>query len=112
MGVILLRYIRFSGFRPVSMYRAMTLRYLADSDTLLGNMTVWRPLTALAAATIWAQAPNSSTIDTDQVHVLLATEQPHRRGAMHEHKMNRVMVYLDTGITTFTRPDDRVYRLE
>lgn len=72
-------------------------------------------LATFAAATLCGQTPITpppSTIETDRVRVVLATEQPHRRGAMHEHATNRVQVYLDNGITTLTRPDGKVDRIE
>jgi hypothetical protein len=36
-------------------------------------------------------------IDNDQVRVLKAIDQPHSRNKPHEHKVNRVMVYLQSG---------------
>jgi len=47
---------------------------------------------ALASAALYAQP-----IDNDQVHVITAHEQPHVKTALHEHKYNRVMIYLDAG---------------
>jgi quercetin dioxygenase-like cupin family protein len=86
----------------------------AWNDTFLGAMTVWKSLGALTVLTLSAQtpAPTTATINNDQVRVLLATEQPHRRGAMHEHSMNRVMIYLNTGVTALARPEGKVDRLE
>ena len=60
-------------------------------------------LFALAGAAAFAQTP--APIDNDQVHVFLATEQPHKKGAVHEHPMNRVLIYLDAGKTEFTHPN-------
>src|ERR1051325_4484363 len=62
---------------------------------------------ALAACAAFAQttAPNPTTIDNDQVKVFTATEQPHRKGAVHEHPMNRVLIYLTEGTTEFTHPN-------
>src|SRR5262249_19694924 len=57
---------------------------------------------ALVAAAAFAQnAPG----DNAQVHAFIGTEQPHRKGAVHEHPMNRVLVYLDAGTTEFTHPN-------
>ena len=36
-------------------------------------------------------------IDNDQAKVVRAVDQPHKKGALHEHKLNRVMIYLDAG---------------
>ena len=73
----------------------------------------WLPLAI--PAILWGQAQTVSLptrIENDQVRVVLATEQPHRRGAMHEHNMNRVQIYLNDGVTTLTRPDGKVDRVE
>jgi hypothetical protein len=36
-------------------------------------------------------------VDNDQVRVLRANDQPHSRNKPHEHKVNRVMIYLQSG---------------
>jgi quercetin dioxygenase-like cupin family protein len=69
-----------------------------------------RGATALAAAAAFAQTPAPKPVDNDQVHVFLATEQPHRKGAMHERPMNRVLIYLEAGTTEFTYPDGKSER--
>jgi uncharacterized RmlC-like cupin family protein len=44
-----------------------------------------------------AQSPNVP-IENEYVRVVLATDQPAAKpGALHEHKQNRVMIYLDAG---------------
>lgn len=53
------------------------------------------PLGIVAAATLLAQNP--APIDNDQAHVIIAHEQPHVKTALHQHKYNRVMVYLSAG---------------
>jgi len=50
-----------------------------------------------AAVALWGQAPSNVKIDSAQARVLLVTEQPHHPSALHEHPMNRVMVYLGDG---------------
>ena len=40
-------------------------------------------------------------IDNDQVRVLKVIDQPHVKTAPHEHKVNRVMVYLNAGKQEF-----------
>ena len=43
-------------------------------------------------------AMNGQTLlENDQVRVVKAVDQPHKKGAPHEHKVNRVMVYLQPG---------------
>jgi quercetin dioxygenase-like cupin family protein len=55
---------------------------------------------ALAAQT----SASEVKIDTPRVRVLAATEQPHQPTALHQHQFNRVMIYLDSGRMTETRP--------
>ncbi len=47
-------------------------------------------------------AQTKPVIDNEHVRVLLVTDQPHHKTPLHEHTMNRVMVYLDAGKATFT----------
>jgi len=63
--------------------------------------------TCLLAATAIASAQSSSStpIENDSVRVLDVTVQPHQKTKMHEHKVNRVMVYLDAGKQHFTWQD-------
>ena len=56
---------------------------------------LWIPLAALTV--LCGQSPDNVKIDNAQVRVLAVTEQPGHRGALHEHALNRVMVYLDGG---------------
>ena len=53
------------------------------------------PVTLLAAACALAQTP--ATLENDQARVLTVTDEPHSKSAPHEHKTNRVMVYLNAG---------------
>ena len=45
---------------------------------------------------LFAQA-NQPPIDNEYVKVIIAHEQPHVKTALHEHKFNRVMIYLQPG---------------
>jgi quercetin dioxygenase-like cupin family protein len=48
------------------------------------------------AAYLFAQgAP--PPLENDQVRVVFATDKPHARNAPHEHKLNRVMIYVNAG---------------
>jgi len=58
-----------------------------------------------AAACLPAQ--NTTLLDNDQVHVIAATDQPHAKNALHEHKLDRVMVYLQAGQEEFTTKDGK-----
>lgn len=42
-------------------------------------------------------AQTQPTIDNDQARVLTAHDEPHVKHALHEHKLNRVMIYLNAG---------------
>jgi quercetin dioxygenase-like cupin family protein len=53
------------------------------------------PLGLSVAACLLAQTP--PTLENDQVRVLTVTDQPHVKHALHEHKLNRVMIYLSAG---------------
>jgi quercetin dioxygenase-like cupin family protein len=47
------------------------------------------------AACLFAQTP--PTLENDQVRVITAIDKPHEKHALHEHKLNRVMIYLTSG---------------
>ncbi len=42
----------------------------------------------------------ATPIDNDQIRVLDVTVQPREKTRLHEHKVNRVMIYLDDGSST------------
>jgi mannose-6-phosphate isomerase-like protein (cupin superfamily) len=58
------------------------------------------PLLLALAAALFAQS--GIKVDNNLVRVVLAVDQPHKPSSMHEHTMNRVMVYLDPGRMTIT----------
>jgi uncharacterized RmlC-like cupin family protein len=60
----------------------------------------------LATATI-AVEPSATLFENDQVKVVRALEKVHVKGSFHEHKMNRVMVYLQAGKQRFEYKDGR-----
>jgi quercetin dioxygenase-like cupin family protein len=64
-------------------------------------------LILLAAVAYAQQIPNAVLIDDPRVRVLVATEQPHKPGQMHEHGMNRVMIYLGDGAMKYTSKDGK-----
>jgi uncharacterized RmlC-like cupin family protein len=66
----------------------------------------------LSAAGLYAQIPNGVRIDDPRVRVVVATEQPHKPSAMHEHGMNRVMIYLGDGEMTYTSASGKVERVK
>jgi uncharacterized RmlC-like cupin family protein len=58
-----------------------------------------------AAAFLTAQTP--PPIDNDQVRVITANDQPHRKSQPHEHKLNRVMIYLTAGTQDIITSDGK-----
>ncbi len=67
-------------------------------------------LLALGSFVLPAQNPNVK-LENDLVRVVLAVDRPHNRSAMHEHPMNRVMIYLDPGRMTITDAAGKVETL-
>lgn len=59
-------------------------------------------LTALAVSAWPASAASRTLLENDQVRVVEAVDQPHSPSAPHEHKFNRVMVYLQPGSERIT----------
>ena len=51
-------------------------------------------------------------VDNEQVRVVSVVDQPGRKTAMHEHTMNRVMIYLDAGVQRISYEDGRVSELK
>ena len=51
-------------------------------------------------------------IDNDQVRVLKVVAQPHAKGQPHEHKINRVMIYLTPGRQEITPQGGKTALLE
>jgi hypothetical protein len=60
----------------------------------------------LATAGI-AVAPSATIFENDQAKVVRALEKVHVKGSFHEHKTNRVMIYLQSGKQRFEYKDGR-----
>jgi quercetin dioxygenase-like cupin family protein len=65
-------------------------------------------LTALA---LLAQPPSDVKVDTPQARAIVATLQPHQSNPAHEHPMNRVLVFLDSGEIKLTNPAGKVEKI-
>jgi hypothetical protein len=65
-----------------------------------------RTLSFLAVAAI-AIAPSATIFENEQVKTVMALEKAHVKGKFHEHKMNRVMIYLQPGRQRFEYQDGR-----
>lgn len=63
----------------------------------LVKFLIRRPLALFIAVGPGLLAQTSQLIDNDQVSVVKAIDQPHARSQPHEHKLNRVMIYLTPG---------------
>jgi quercetin dioxygenase-like cupin family protein len=64
-----------------------------------------RALIFLIPATLLAQRP--VPVNNEWARVVIATTSPGPKGRMHEHSMNRVMIYLDKGAQTIEYQDGR-----
>jgi len=51
--------------------------------------------------------PSAPLFENDQVKVVRALEKAHVKGKFHEHKVNRVMIYLQSGQQRFEYQDGR-----
>ena len=67
--------------------------------------------TFIGALGLLAQTP-PPPIDNDQAHVIVAHDQPHKKGALHEHKFDRVMIYLQAGRQQIAPQGGTPYTLE
>ena len=60
-----------------------------------------------AAVLAFAVEPGASLIDNEYAKVVRALEKPHVKGSVHDHKVNRVMVYMQNGRQRFDYQDGR-----
>jgi hypothetical protein len=63
---------------------------------------------SLFAPLICAQRSSPLQIENDYVRVLDVTDTPHHIGKMHDHKVNRVMIYLTKGDIRITGADGKI----
>jgi len=63
-------------------------------------MNLMRMIPFLLAAAAAFCAETTTPIDNDQVKVLKVTQDPHIKTRLHQHKINRVMIYLQAGRQT------------
>jgi len=59
-----------------------------------------------ASAALLAQDPRAA-VDNDQVRVLKVNQEAHKKTALHDHKINRVMIYLQPGKQEFEYPEQK-----
>ncbi|HXE61928.1 MAG TPA: hypothetical protein VN519_00215 [Bryobacteraceae bacterium] len=60
-----------------------------------------------ASLLVSAVQPSATLFENDEIKVVRALERPHVKGSFHEHKVNRVMVYLEGGKQRFEYKDGR-----
>ena len=66
----------------------------------------------LCAFALAAEAADDRVkIDNDQARVLVVSSAPGAKSELHEHTMNRVMIYLDAGKMTLTDAEGKVVTL-
>jgi quercetin dioxygenase-like cupin family protein len=65
----------------------------------------------VVAQTPAEQAPDNVKIDSPQARVLSVTEQPGHRSAMHQHPLNRVLIYLDSGAAIETTATGETHKI-
>jgi quercetin dioxygenase-like cupin family protein len=75
------------------------------------NATLFSAL-LLATASGLSGQDRQVPIDNDQVRVLKVVSQPHAKGQPHEHKINRVMIYLTPGRQEITPQGGKTAVLE
>ncbi len=64
-------------------------------------------LIAFSASAAMPVLPGAMIFENDQVKVVRALEKAHVTGKAHEHKVNRVMIYLQPGMQRFEYQDGR-----
>jgi len=75
------------------------------------NLPYLTVLFTCTAAGLMSQNADGVKFDTPQVRVLKVTDEPHHKSALHQHDVNRVMVYLDDGAMTVTDPAGKVTKM-
>ena len=76
------------------------------------SLLTWRLLVVLPAVCLPAEVPDGVKIDSPQARVLVVTDQPHHASALHEHPMNRVMIYLNDGEMKTTTQAGKVEKVK
>ena len=70
-----------------------------------------RIIAGFIATGLFAQTPVGTPIETPRVRALVVTEQPNHKSALHEHKNNRVLIYLGDGQMNYTSSDGKVEKI-
>jgi uncharacterized RmlC-like cupin family protein len=70
-------------------------------------MQRWHRLLAIGFSATACLLAQGAGIDNEQAHVIVAHDQPHAKGKLHEHKLDRVMIYLQAGKQEFVSQDGK-----
>lgn len=89
----------------------MPFKFLAIVNDML-ELPGSKWLLILSVAALWGQASDHVKIDSPQARVLVVTEQPGHVSALHEHPMNRVMIYLGSGQLIRRTPNGKTQKLD
>src|SRR5436853_5618623 len=68
-------------------------------------------IVVFASAFVVHAADNTAKIENEQVRVLVVSSAADAKSALHEHRINRVMIYLDAGKMTLTETNGHVQTL-
>jgi quercetin dioxygenase-like cupin family protein len=71
-------------------------------------MRIFYSLLAFASVLTAGAAQNALKIENDQARILVVKSEADAKSALHEHKVNRVMIYLDAGKIILTEPGGRI----
>lgn len=85
------------------------ITFLAMNPTLPALILLLATKVALAAV---PAADDRVKIDNEHARVLVVASEPGAKSQLHDHKINRVMVYLDPGKMNLTEPSGKVQRLK
>ena len=90
------RFVRLKGCSPRNPDPKRDMIWFHSEDCEMK----WFLLIGLAPLIVSAQT-STVPIDNEQVKVVQVNQQPHVKTKLHEHKVNRVMIYLEAGRQTF-----------
>src|SRR5690349_13684444 len=85
------------SMRSISTRTSLRLEH-SDGEGILYDYRMLRPFSYFTVVLVCAAGAGAQTlIDNDQVRVLKVVDKPHVKTSPHDHKINRVMIYLNPG---------------
>ena len=76
-------------------------------DVVSGDPILNRTLLLFFTAAVCFAQQAKTVVENDQVKVLSVVVQPHQKTRTHDHKVNRVMIYLNAGTQDITYTDGK-----